>query len=242
MTEKRSEKLKPVRRGREHQVEPRRKGERDPLPLRWRAFLRDYTDPNLPSFGNLAEAARRNGISESRARHWWAERRNRPDAQDYLRRVMDENGLSVDRLFRRLSDLIESHEGRDVGKGLELAMKARGLIRNAPQVVQLFASLGVRDENELRSAVEFRRSCEGMTLLDIERPAVDSLKLVLGEHPERAGEVRRALFGDRDVPADSARALIEAVSLALWEYPDWRPEVRRALFGESEDTTRALPA
>lgn len=66
------------------------------------------------------------------------------------------------------------------------------------QVQQVYISLGVRDEGELRRILEDHRRLRAASgdeaLDDAERDAVEALRLVLAERPERADAIRAALF------------------------------------------------
>ena len=135
--------------------------------------------------------------------HWWQQTRADPERAGYLRQVMDENGLTDDFLFGRNRDLVASHEGADVAAGLRLAYQVKGHIKPPAQVAQLFVALSVSGEPELRQIVESHRALSGYTTEDAERDAVEALKLVLRERPERAGEIRSALFGEREIDPET---------------------------------------
>jgi hypothetical protein len=85
-------------------------------------------------------------------------------------------------------------------KGLDLRGRVTGEIQ-PPQISALFVTLGVNGEDELKRLVERDRALTGYHLDDAERDGVAALRLVLAEHPERAADIRRALFGEQEVDA-----------------------------------------
>jgi len=144
----------------------------------------------------MTAACRETGMEIASTSRWLKATRADPERAGYLRQVMEDNGLSDDFLFSRNTDLIESHEGSDVAAGLRLAYQVKGHIKPPAQVAQLFVALSVSGEDELRRIVESHRALAGYSVADAEHDAVAALRLVLREQPERAGEIRSALFGE----------------------------------------------
>ena len=162
-------------------------------------FLRRYTDPGEPTYGNMSAACRACGLNVQSTHRWWHNTRNNPKKAGYLRRLMDENGLTDDFLAKRNLDLLRSGEGKDVAAALRIAHSVKGNISNAPQVQQLFVQLNVTGEDELRSIVAQHRALGDYSVEDAKRDCVDGLKTVLKQHPEWEAEIRLALFGEREI-------------------------------------------
>ncbi len=85
-------------------------------------------------------------------------------------------------------------------RGLELRGKVTGEIMSA-NVAAFLTELGISGEPELRRIVESHRALDGLTIHDAEADIVEVGRLYLGEHPERAGALRTALFGEQEVTA-----------------------------------------
>lgn len=170
---------------------------------RRQAFLRAYTRQDSPTYGNMAASCRATGMHPVSTSRWWKETRADPERAGYLRQLMDENGLTDDFLFGRNRDLVASHEGADVAAGLRLAYQVKGHIKPPAQIAQLFVALQVSGEDELRQIVSAHRALGDYGLADAERDAVEALRLVLREHPERAAEIRSALFAEREITPET---------------------------------------
>jgi hypothetical protein len=82
-------------------------------------------------------------------------------------------------------------------RGLDLRGRVTGEIA-PPQVQNFVLSLGMT-EAQVRSMAESHKALESYSWEDGERDAVDGLRLIIEEHPERAGPIRLALFGDVQV-------------------------------------------
>lgn len=169
---------------------------------RWRAFLRDFYAPGTETCGNLAACARKNGINERVAQRWWAEHRADPEAKGYVRALMEQNGVTDDRVFQKLADLLESADGRDVARGVELALKSRQIIAAPQSVQQVFVALGVQSQQELERIVQRDRERANLTLDEVYPDLVSAARLWLQEHPDRAGELRSAIFGEQEVEGE----------------------------------------
>lgn len=90
---------------------------------------------------------------------------------------------------------------REVRSTLETIGKISGEIKTG-DVKQLFINLGVRNEDELRSAIALKRSADAIDMDDCYRDAVALLEMVLREQPQRERELRRWL---------DARSLVEVM-------------------------------
>jgi len=95
---------------------------------------------------------------------------------------------------------------REVRGVLETMGHASGELLPA-QVQQVYLSLGVSDESELRRIIAERRAMDSLTLDDAERDAVETLKLVFEERPERREPVLAALSSQATVLAEGADEL-----------------------------------
>lgn len=80
-----------------------------------------------------------------------------------------------------------------VGKTLELVGRLTGEIQSSStQVINLFASLGVKDESEIRRALELTRSGDEVSLDDCFEESLALLQFCLRERPElRHSALRR---------------------------------------------------
>lgn len=112
---------------------------------------------------------------------------------------------SVMGLISEVKSILESAEDPDLklraidrlNRGLDLRGRVTGEI--APPQVQTFVlSLGMTEE-ALRKLAEQHKALESGTWEDDERNCVAGLRLILDEHPERAGPIREELFGDVQV-------------------------------------------
>lgn len=110
----------------------------------------------------------------------------RKGAPDELRRVINDVVRMVGSLdmFLRTADRVT--------RASEVYGKINGEIAST-QISALFVELGVRDASELRGALATVRTSEAAALDDVEREAVDALRLVIAEHPERASRIVSAL-------------------------------------------------
>ena len=108
---------------------------------------------------------------------------------------------------RTLALLEQAEQSGDLRSALAAIREARGnleLVGRAtgellpPQLQQVYIGLGVADEGELRRILEDHRrlrSASGDEALDdAERDAVEALRLVISERPDRADAIRAALF------------------------------------------------
>ena len=93
---------------------------------------------------------------------------------------------------------------RELRPTYELGAKLTGEMQ-AASVQGFMAALGVRAESEIRSALDLTRSSELATVDEIEREALEALRMVLGEKPERLLPILSALGGL--LPASEAPAL-----------------------------------
>lgn len=144
--------------------------------------------------------ARRYGASKD------ALRRHRGCISEAIERAALRSGLSarsiLERLVTRLETIADDTHGPDrelflrtadrLTRAAESYGKITGEVQSAT-VQALFAELGVRDAGEIRNALGTVRTSEAAALDDIEREAVDSLRLVIAEHPERAARIVAAL-------------------------------------------------
>lgn len=114
---------------------------------------------------------------------------------DHEKSIMVEM-LSLHR--RTLALLEQAEQAGDLRSALAAIREARGnleLVGRAsgellpPQVQQVYIGLGVADESELRRIVEQHKAAGALTLDDAERDAVEALKLVFEERPERRDPV-----------------------------------------------------
>ncbi len=87
-------------------------------------------------------------------------------------------------------------------KATEMQGKALRVI-GADQVQQLFVTLQVRDESELRSALDLRRSIETLPMADLHQRACDTLRTLHDQQPELVAETRLLLFGEREIDPET---------------------------------------
>lgn len=89
-----------------------------------------------------------------------------------------------------------------VGKTLELIGRVTGEISSA-QVQMLFVSLGVKDESELRSALDTHRSSANVSLDDLLEECLTGLRFVLAERPELKARVLSALESGAEIVTEN---------------------------------------
>lgn len=116
--------------------------------------------------------------------------------------------LSV--LLDKALEILESPD--DQRTALQAVREARGVIETMGhasgelvpvQVQQVYVSLGVSDESELRRIIAQHKAASSLTLDDAERDAVSALKLVFEERPERRVAVLAELSSEaREEGAD----------------------------------------
>lgn len=106
-------------------------------------------------------------------------------------------------LVTKLRDLAERSEViprqfLEVATRLDASIRTYGLLRReivpgGQQVNNLFVTLGVRDESELKRRLDMTRGLENVTLDEAFNQGLALLDLVLSEEPERRHEVLRHL-------------------------------------------------
>lgn len=170
--------------------------------LRRRHFLRLLHDPGSETFGNIRDSATAAGLNVQTTYAWWAEARKEGDTKTLVARIMDENGLTFDRIYQRVGETLEGDDPGAAMTAARLALQSRGVINNDPKVQQFIVSIGAQDENDVRKAYEFRKSLDGLSLADGERDAVEALRLIMAEDPGAGARIRAALFGERQVEAE----------------------------------------
>lgn len=167
-----------------------------------RQFLRLLHDPGSETFGHIRNSAKAAGLNPSSMYRWWSAARRDGDLKRQIARIMDENGLTLDRVYQRVGDTLEGPEAGPAMTAAKLALQSRGVINNDPKIQQFIVSIGAQDENDVRKAYEFRKSLDGLSLADGERDAVEALRLIMAEDPSAQARVRAALFGERQVEAE----------------------------------------
>lgn len=95
---------------------------------------------------------------------------------------------------RTLALLAQAEEAGDLRSAIAAVREARGNLELTgratgellpPQLQQVYISLGISDETELRRIIEQHKALDTFSLDDAERDAVEALKLVFAERPER---------------------------------------------------------
>ena len=121
------------------------------------------------------------------------------------KRIAGRIALRVEGLIGQLEEMArEAHDAkaarafldavRELRPTYELGAKLNGEMQ-AASVQAFLAAIGVRTEAEVRSALDLTRSSELATVDEIEREAIEALRMVLGEKPDRLLPILAALGG-----------------------------------------------